>query len=162
MPRKNMALDYRLTRYHRIGSPNDRERAERDRPLECALCHADAGVEELTTAMERWYGRRIDRAALRALYGPRPAADVIGETLRRGKPHERAVAAHVAGSNGRHDLLRDLVAVLADDYPLVRLYAKAAIERLIGEPLPVDEHARGVELVSAAEGYLAAHPTRGK
>src|SRR5262249_30016869 len=69
MPRKNMSLDTRLTRYHRIGSPTDRARVEGDRPLECALCHADRSVGELVETMERWWGKRYDRAALRALYG---------------------------------------------------------------------------------------------
>ena len=30
MARKNLGLEYRLTRYHRIGSPTDRDRVERD------------------------------------------------------------------------------------------------------------------------------------
>ena len=47
MPRKNMGLGYTLTRYHRIGSPDDPVRVERDRPLECALCHADKTVADL-------------------------------------------------------------------------------------------------------------------
>ena len=38
---KTWASRYDLVRYHRIGSPTDRERVEGDRPLECALCHAD-------------------------------------------------------------------------------------------------------------------------
>src|SRR5262249_36661310 len=47
MPKKNMGLGYALTRYHRIGSPTDRERVELDRPIECALCHTDKSVGEL-------------------------------------------------------------------------------------------------------------------
>ena len=45
MPRKNVGLRYELTRYHRIGSPTDEARVYGDRPLECALCHADWSVE---------------------------------------------------------------------------------------------------------------------
>ena len=48
MPQKNLGLGYNLTRYHRIGSPTEKARVEGDRPLECALCHADKTVEELT------------------------------------------------------------------------------------------------------------------
>ncbi len=33
MPKKNLGLAYELTRYHRIGSPTDREKVEGDRPL---------------------------------------------------------------------------------------------------------------------------------
>ena len=64
MPRKNMGLGYDLTRYHRIGSPDRPGRVERDRPLECALCHVDS-VGELVGSMERWWGKRYDRGALR-------------------------------------------------------------------------------------------------
>ena len=64
MPKKNMGLDYALTRYHRIGSPTDPARVERDRPLECALCHADKSVDALVGTMEPWWGKRYDREAL--------------------------------------------------------------------------------------------------
>jgi predicted CXXCH cytochrome family protein len=141
MPRKNMGLDYRLTRYHRIGSPTDEERVLGDRPLECALCHADRSVEQLTSNMERWWGKSYDRAALRALYGPTLERNVIDATLERGKPHEQAVAIAVLGDQKRPEALRQLVPELAHDYPLVRYYAKAAIERVTGEPLPLDVNA---------------------
>ena len=55
MPRKNMGLDGVLTRYHRIGSPTEPARVLGDRPLECALCHADASVRHLVDAMEAWW-----------------------------------------------------------------------------------------------------------
>jgi predicted CXXCH cytochrome family protein len=64
MPKKNMGLDYALVRYHRIGSPTDRERVEGDRPLECALCHADRSVDQIVKTMERFWGKRYYRAAL--------------------------------------------------------------------------------------------------
>jgi predicted CXXCH cytochrome family protein len=51
MPRKNMGLDGTLTRYHRIGSPTDPARVLGDRPLECALCHADRSVRSLIEAL---------------------------------------------------------------------------------------------------------------
>src|SRR5205807_6365840 len=69
MPKKNMSLDNRLGRYHRVGSPTDPSKVLADRPLECALCHGDKRVEELVATMERWWNKRYDRAALRSLYG---------------------------------------------------------------------------------------------
>ena len=77
MPRKNMGLGYALTRYHRIGSPTDAARVERDRPLECALCHADRSVASLVGDMERLWGKRYDRAG-------------AGAALRRRSECERA------------------------------------------------------------------------
>ena len=65
MPRKNMGLGYALTRYHRIGSPDDRARVERDRPLECALCHADKTVAALVGHDGALVGRKYDRARAR-------------------------------------------------------------------------------------------------
>ena len=40
-----------------------------DRPLECALCHADRTVGALTDAMERWWPVRYPRQRLIELYG---------------------------------------------------------------------------------------------
>jgi len=91
MPRKNLALTYTLGRYHRIGSPTERARVQGDRPLECALCHADKNAEELVSAMEGWWGKRYDRRVLQTLYGDlqqSPPAVHPGA----GKPHEQAVA----------------------------------------------------------------------
>ena len=96
MPKKNMGLGYALTRYHRIGLPDDPARVERDRPIECALCHADKTVAELVGKMERWWGRKYDRAALANLYGTVDARP-LQATLMRGKAHEQAVARRGAG-----------------------------------------------------------------
>ena len=100
MAKKNMGLDYALIRYHRIGSPTDPRRVLGDRPLECALCHADRSVEELVSTMERWWGKRYDRAALRALYGDDLTVNALRATLALGKPHEQAVAIAVLGQSG--------------------------------------------------------------
>ena len=97
MPRKNMGLGYALTRYHRIGLPDDPVRVERDRPIECALCHADKTVADLVSTMERWWGRRYDRAALKTLYGSLEARP-LEATLARGKAHEQAVALATLGA----------------------------------------------------------------
>ncbi len=47
--------------------------------------------------MERWWGRRYDRAALAALYGSLDARP-LEATLARGKAHEQAVALATLGA----------------------------------------------------------------
>lgn len=153
MPRKNMNLAYGLTRYHRIGSPTDAARVEGDRPLECALCHTDKSVGTLVADMERWWGKRYDRGRLRRLYG-NLKANPIAATLKRGLPHEQAVAAAVAGRDGLRRLESLLIGLLTGEYPLVRFYALHALEQLRGERLEVDWHLPGPELARAVETQL--------
>jgi predicted CXXCH cytochrome family protein len=160
MPKKNMGLDYDLVRYHRIGSPTDRERVEGDRPLECALCHTDRTVDQIVVTMERWWNKRYDRGALRRLYGAELKVKPLAVTLFGGKPHERAVAATVLSHTGRTELTRSIAATLDDPYPLVRFYGKAAIERLTGEPLPIDMSQSGPATRAAAEQWLAERASR--
>ncbi len=137
MPKKNMGLSYELTRYHRIGSPTDDNRVLVDRPIECALCHQDRTVKQLVDTMERWWGKRYDRARLDELYGDQNA-NVIAATLARGKPHEQAVAIGVLGERGtKHDIAA-IAPYLAHEYPLVRYFAKHAIETLVGAAIPID------------------------
>jgi predicted CXXCH cytochrome family protein len=155
MPKKNMGLDYDLARYHRMGSPTDRERVEGDRPLECALCHTDRSVEQIVKTMERWWHKRYDRPALARLYGGDFRVNPLIVTLAFGKPHERAVAAATLSHAGRTDLLAPIAATLDDDYPLVRYFGKAALERLTGTPLPLDMSLSGKETRAAAERWLA-------
>ena len=78
---------------------------------------------------------------------------------RLGKPHERGTAVAVAGRDRRQDLLPLVVNVLDDDYPLVRYFARHAIEQITGASLPIDMNAPGAELVKSAQQYLAAHPS---
>jgi predicted CXXCH cytochrome family protein len=136
MPRKNLGLGYELTRYHRIGSPDDPVRVEGDRPLECALCHPRARTLELVTTMERWWGKHYDRDKLRVLYGDL-SAQVLAATLARGKPHEQATAIAVLGDARDAEARPALAAALLHPYPLVRYYARHALEKL-GGPVPVD------------------------
>ena len=103
MPKKNMSLDGRLSRYHRIGSPTDPDRVLGDRPVECALCHADRTVEDLVHTMEAWWNKQYSREVLRASYGDLGERALVA-TLRRGKSHEKAVALAVLG--GRRDSVR--------------------------------------------------------
>jgi predicted CXXCH cytochrome family protein len=160
MPRKNMGLDYALIRYHRIGSPSDPRRVERDRPVECALCHADRSVENLVTTMEAWWGKHYDRAALRALYGDDLSVNALRATLDRGKPHEQAVAIAVLGEVRDRSAIPVLAAQLSHDYPLVRYYAQRALETITGGPLPIDVGAPAAEVRRAAADWLTTAATR--
>jgi predicted CXXCH cytochrome family protein len=137
MPRKNMGLGYALTRYHRIGAPTEAARVEGDRPLECALCHVDKSVATLVGAMERFWGKRYDRGRLAALYGDLEALP-LEATLARGKPHEQAVALGVLGEAGVKAALPAAARQLVSPIPLVRYYARRAVDELRGAPCPVD------------------------
>jgi predicted CXXCH cytochrome family protein len=148
MPRKNMGLDGKLTRYHRIGSPTDAARVLGDRPLECALCHSDRSVGDLVLAMEKWWPVRYPRQRLEALYGSL-GANVLRATLERGKAHEQAVAIGVLSEAGARDAAPLVARQLANEYPLVREWARRALDAMGapaqpppgGAPLPapIDE-----------------------
>jgi predicted CXXCH cytochrome family protein len=131
MPRKNMGLDGRLTRYHRIGSPTDAARVLGDRPLECAICHVDRSVASLVTSMEQWWPVKYPRQRLEELYG---ALDdnVLRATLARGKPHEQAVALALLGEAKARDAVPLVARQLLHEYPLVREWALAALRSIVG------------------------------
>lgn len=137
MPKKNMGLDGRLSRYHRVASPTERAKVEGDRPLECALCHADKTVGAVLDDMDRLFGKRFDRARVAALYGGLDV-NVITATLARGFAHEQATASAIAGARRDRADAPLLVEILGSKYPVVRDYAKDALEALSGAPLPVD------------------------
>jgi predicted CXXCH cytochrome family protein len=151
MPRKNMGLEGTLTRYHRIGSPTDPARVLGDRPLECALCHADASVRHLVDTMEAWWPKeRYPRQRLEELYGSLDA-NVMRATLERGKAHEQAVAIGTLAEAHARDAAPLVAKQLGNEYPLVREWARRALEAL-GAPVappplvtPVTIHAPGVE-----------------
>ena len=156
MPKKNMGLDYGLVRYHRIGSPTDAERVQGDRPLECALCHADKSVGELVGAMETWWGKNYDRGALARLYGDDLGANALRATLVRGKPHEQAVAIVVMGERRDVRDIPQLAPQLAHDYPLVRYFALRALQTITGEAIPIDVGAAAPDVRAAGEAWLRA------
>jgi hypothetical protein len=151
-----MGLDYALIRYHRIGSPSEPQRVLGDRPIECALCHAGKTVEDLVSTVERWWGKRYDRGALRALYGDDLGVDALRATLERGKPHEQAVAIAVLGQSGDRTAIPAIAAELAHDYPLVRYFAQRALETLTGAPVAIDVGAPAAEVRRAAADWLRA------
>jgi len=137
MPRKNMSLDGKLSRYHRIGSPTDSAKVLLDRPLECALCHADKSVGALVSTMEKWWNESFERGALEKLYGSLDA-NVLLATAERGKPHEQAVAFQLLGDARERQAVPVLAKELTNPYPLVRGYAKRALDAIQGSPVPID------------------------
>ncbi|CAN5840199.1 hypothetical protein BH11MYX3_BH11MYX3_43120 [soil metagenome] len=157
MPKKNMGLDYALVRYHRIGSPTDARRVQNDRPLECALCHADKSVDALVSTMESWWKKRYDRAALSTLYGPDLGVNAISATLFRGKPHEQAVAIATLGERRDRAALATLAPNLAHAYPLVRYFTARALQTITGEHVDLDLGKSSAELRTAAAAWLTAH-----
>jgi predicted CXXCH cytochrome family protein len=158
LPRKNLGLGYELTRYHRIGSPTDQARVEADRPLECALCHPSAHVDQLVGTMESWWGRRYDRTRLRALYGSDLAVAVLPATVARGKPHEQATALAVMGEARLPGATAPLAAALAHPYPLVRYYARRALEKVRGAPVPIDLDQDAASIRIAVARWLGTAP----
>ena len=156
MPKKNMGLDYALVRYHRIGSATDARRVAGDRPLECALCHADKSVEVLVGTMEQWWGKRYDRAALRFLYGDDPNVNVLRATLQRGKPHEQAAAIAVLGESRDRTAVAAILPHLAHDYPLIRYFAHRALETITGAPVAIDVGAPAADVRRAADAWLTS------
>ncbi len=156
MPKKNMGLAYDFTRYHRIGSPTDEARVLGDRPLECALCHADRSVDQIVTTMEKWWGKRYDRKRLMRLYGADLRQSPVRITLMGGKPHEQALAADIAVKQAVPNTTDAIVALLGSPYPLVRYFARHSLEQRAGAPLSLDMSLSGPQLVEAARTKLTA------
>ena len=158
MPKKNMGLDYALVRYHRIGSPTDADRVQKDRPVECALCHADKTVASLITTMEKWWNKKYDRTALEGLYGNLDT-NAIRATLFRGKPHEQAVAMMSLTSATGAKVPGALAAIaphMAHEYPLVRFFAHRALEEITGQKIDIDVNKSAAELRPLIDAWLAS------
>jgi hypothetical protein len=158
MPRKNVGLGYELTRYHRIGSPTDPARVLRDRPLECALCHADKSVASLVGTMETWWGKRYDRAALRRLYGDDLEAGALAVTLERGLPHEQATAVGALGEARIARATPLLLPHLTHPYPLVRQLVRKALVDITGRALDIDLDAPADQIRARAARWEGASP----
>ncbi|MEZ4263800.1 MAG: cytochrome c3 family protein [Polyangiaceae bacterium] len=155
MPKKNMGLDGQLTRYHRVGSPTEPARVYGDRPLECALCHADRSTESLVTTMESWWGKRYDRRRLAKLYGDLDVSPLVA-TLTKGKPHELAVAYAVLGRARASGHEREIALGLTHELPIIRGYAAHALEEILGASSPVDVDADADEIERAAKAWLSS------
>jgi len=156
MPKKNMGLAYEFTRYHRIGSPTDSQRVLGDRPLECAICHADRSVDQIVSTMENWWGKRYERASVKHLYGDNLKRNPIQLTLLAGKPHEQALAADIAVRQAVPETTALIVGLLASEYPLVRYFARHSLERRFGVPLMVDMNQPGPELQRAVSALISS------
>lgn len=156
MPRKNMGLDYGLTRYHRIGSPTDPERVYGDRPLECAICHAATSSGELLSKMSQWWGKDLDRDRVAALYGGDLSTSNLRATLAQGKPHEQAVAIVGLAQTKDRSLACTVAAEVAQPYPLVRHLAKHALETLMGAEVALDPDRAASELGPEVERWCEA------
>jgi len=103
-----------------------------------ALCHAEQERRGLSSPRpRRWWKRPYDRDALRKLYGDLDA-NVLLATAERGKPHEQAVAFFLLGEARSRPAIPILAAQLTNPYPLVRGYAKRALDTIAGSPIPID------------------------
>lgn len=137
MPKKNMSLDNQLSTYHRIGSPTDPKKVLLDRPIECAVCHGDKSVGALVGKMEEWWNKSYERASLEKRYGSLEA-NVLTATLANGKPHEQAVALYLLGKEKRASATDEIRKSLTHAYPIVRFYAKGALEEISGHSIEID------------------------
>src|SRR5206468_2021733 len=138
--------------------------------LSCVSCH-DPHTEDPKSALAALEGPKGDalcenchqnlraEGALRAHTHHAPesvggrglSVNALEATLKFGKPHEQGTAVALAGRDQRRDLLPLVVATLDDEYPLVRYFARHAIERITGAPLPIDLNAPGADVVKSAE-----------
>lgn len=162
MPKKNMSLGGETTRYHRISSPTDRDIVERDRPLECALCHEKKTVREILGDMKKFWGMSYDETKMRELYGENLDQNAILATLALGKPHEKAPALFVAGRAKMNAAARYAEEELTGPYPIVRGYALRALESITGEAAPFDPLAEDdAKIAEEARAWLSKHDLAG-
>lgn len=154
MPKKNLGLDGRLGRYHRIGSPTDKVRVEQDRPLECALCHPQKTVSELLASMKAFWGRTYDEKAIEGLYGSLDASPVLA-TLDRGKPHEQGLAIALAGDARLRPAVPYLVSHGTHPIPLLRYWTVEALSKIFGAPPDVDLHRENAEIHKKLRAWVA-------
>ena len=72
----------------------------------------------------------------------------------RGKAHEQAVAVAVLGEAHRTEALPAVARQLANPFPLVRYYARRAVDALAPQPCPVDLDRPTAEIVAAARACV--------
>jgi hypothetical protein len=95
------------------------------------------------------------------LYGDDLNVNVLDATLARGKPHEQAAAIGALGEQRSTRAVPELAEQLSHPYPLVRAFAKRAIERVSGATIDFDVYAPADEVAAKARAWLAqrAHST---
>ncbi|CAN5896848.1 hypothetical protein BH11MYX2_BH11MYX2_24100 [soil metagenome] len=107
---------------------------------------------------------KIDRDALKQLYGPDLSVPTMRATLAHGKPHEQAVAIATLGldpdTKARAASIALIAPQLAHPYPLVRWFAQRALEQLSGEKLDMDLNASAATLQARASAWLQARQAR--
>ena len=148
-------------------------------PIEAALRWQDAGAEwlhlvDLDAAFGRGNNRELqaeivgrldinvemsggirDDESLEAAMATGCRRVNIG-TAALEQPEWCAQAIATFGDQRVQSALPELLPQLTHQYPLVRFYTKAAIERITGQPLPVDVNGSGAEIRAAANSWWAA------
>ena len=74
----------------------------------------------------------------------------------RGKAHEQAVAIAVLGDARRTEALPGVARQLANPFPLVRYYARRAVDALAPRPCPVDLDRPTPEIIAAVRACVPA------
>ena len=103
-----------------------------------ANAFTDWTVAKIVGEMERSWGRYYDRDKLRRLYGPDLNVPALRTTNAKGLPHEQVTAMTILGEKGDRDALPLIEHELKNAYPLARFFARAAIEKITGEPCAAD------------------------
>ena len=117
---------------HRL--PDDPARVERDRPLECALCHADKTVGELVAHDGALVGaQRTIARALATLYGEPRRAPAAGDARRAARRTSRRSRWRRSARRASTAALPGVARQLVNPFPLVRYYARRALEALRGQ-----------------------------
>jgi hypothetical protein len=121
-------------------------------------------VGEIVSDLERFWGKHYDRARLVDLYGDLDARPLVA-TIARGKPHEQATAIAALGERAGPDVLVPIASELVNRYPLVRYFARAALEKIAGRPCDVNLDQKDAQIQTDAKRWLerstesdAAHP----
>ena len=95
-------------------------------------------VGTLVADMERWWGKRYDRGALARSTAATSTSTRCSRPLERGKAHEQAAAMAVLGEKRVEAALAPVARQLVNPIPLVRYYARRALEAIRGTPCAID------------------------
>src|SRR4029079_10549409 len=101
-----------------------------------------------------WWGRSYSRAVLAELYGSLDARP-LEATLMRGKAHEQATAVAALAEAGQKQAAPAVARLLVNPFPVVRYYARRALETLHG-PCSIDLERSSADVAAAARGCINA------
>ncbi|MFO0658627.1 MAG: hypothetical protein U0165_02155 [Polyangiaceae bacterium] len=93
------------------------------------------------------------------LYGSLDSQPLLA-TLSLGKPHEQAVSMFLLGESKNRRAVEGIAPHLLHGRPILRYYARGALEKILGEKAPLDVHANCTELAHDAETWLSKHGFR--